>query len=141
MRPLSFVCAGLVSLFVATAAPAADFTVPVDETFSEASVEFRGTFGEVYTFVWNVFADQGQFAVCGSGKLHNHRFRQFIPKIARDGEVRVAGKVYKVDFNYFTQVKGRTKLENSVATCRFIGPAPNQTETFELRFAPGTFRG
>lgn len=141
MRALSFFCAGLLSLAAVTAAPAADFTVPVDDRFSQSSIQFTGELGYVYYFAWAVFSDQGKFAICGAGALNNQRVRTLVPKMARAGEVRTAGKTYKVDLNFFTKVDGRENVGKAVANCQFVGPDPGEAADFELRFGRGTFRG
>ena len=141
MRSLSLLCAGLLSLAAATAAPAADFTVPVDERFAQSSIQFTGELGHVYYFAWAVFSDQGKFAICGAGALNNQRVRTLVPKMARAGEIRTGGKVYKVDLNFFTKVDGRENVGKAVANCQFVGPEPAADADFELRFGRGTFRG
>ncbi|MEZ5754165.1 MAG: hypothetical protein R3D90_05135 [Paracoccaceae bacterium] len=131
----------LLPLLAAPPARAADFTVPVDGRFTESSIQFTEGLGHVYYFAWAVFTDQGRFAICGSGALENRQLRTTVAKMARAGEVRVAGKKYKVDLSYFTAVPDRSRLTGSTANCNLIGPTPAQGSEYELRFGRGAFRG
>lgn len=131
----------LLPLLATTDAKAADFTVPVDGRFTEASIQFTEGLGHVYYFKWAVFTDKDRFAICGSGALENRQLRTTVAKMARAGEVRVAGKKYKVDLSYFTSVDSRARLTGSVANCKLIGPTPASGSEYELRFGRGSFRG
>lgn len=139
MRLALSLIAGL--LLAAPAVRAADFTVPVDGRFTESSIQFTEGLGHVYYFAWAVFTDQGRFAVCGSGTLENRQLRTTVAKMARAGEVRVAGKTYRIDLSYFTSVPDRASLTGSTANCKLIGPTPASGSEYELRFGRGSFRG
>lgn len=142
MRPFQMILACLLlPLLAAPVAQASDFTVPVDDRFVESSLQFTEGLGHVYYFAWAVFTDQGKFAVCGSGAMESQRLRTTVAKMARAGEVRVAGKTYKVDLSFFTKVDKRAQITGSTANCKLIGPQPAQGSEYELRFGRGSFRG
>lgn len=141
MRALPFLLASLLSAVAATTALSADFTVPVDDRFTESSLQFTGDLGHVYYFRWAVFHDNGQFAVCGAGAMDNPRLKTTIAKMAKAGEVRAGGKRYKVDLGFFTKVASRDGIASAEATCRMIGPVPAEGAEYELRYGRGSFRG
>jgi hypothetical protein len=110
----------------ATAALAADFTVPVDGDFSSGDLTWTGQ-GKSYEMLWTPTLIDGRIAVCGAGRFVTPHGRSQSQKILRAARVRHNGKVILSDVTFFTIVGGRDDLRSAKATCRLTDATPDRT--------------
>ncbi len=110
----------------ATAALAADFTVPVDEDFTSGDLTWTGQ-GKSFEFLWTPALIDGRIAICGAGRFVTPHGRSQSQKILRAATVRHNGKVILSDVTFFTIVGGKDDLRSAEATCRLTDATPDRT--------------
>lgn len=119
----------LSSALFATSVAAQDYTVPVDDSFSEGAFEWQGDFpGVSYEYVYGLAVIDGKVAACGAGKLLDATLADPTRGFMRKSHVEYKGKVVLKNLGFFTTVKSHEDLRAAKATCRLTSVPANVTD-------------
>lgn len=109
----------LSSALFATSVAAQDYTVPVDDSFSEGAFEWTGdASGASYEYLYGLAAIEGKVAACGVGKMLDATLAPATRDFMRKSHVEYNGKVVLKGLGFFTKVKKNGDLRAAKATCR-----------------------
>lgn len=128
--------------FAVSAADANDFSISVDDRFSEDEITWQGDVsGNAYVFVFDIRAKDGWLYLCGAGKFTDPTLRNATRNILRSSFLEYNGKKVLKDISYFATVPFQNDLKSAKATCRATTvPSNVRNGDFTLQVAGGNFR-